>query len=245
MALAVKPNAGHYALAALARARPGFLCLSQNVDRLFLRPRDTRAPQGLTQLADLHRRANHPASQLRLLHGSLFDIKCSRCAWVEHDNFADPFFPAIAAASRDVDAGQTLPLLDPTHKLERIPADDIPACPSCRRGLQRPGVVWFGEGLDENMLVEVDRWIAAAEVDLVLVIGTSSVVWPAAGYAEQARTAGTSVATINLEAELPHNLANMEEGDFAFAGDAAELLPRLLAPVIGEMKGDGTFSADG
>lgn len=32
MALQVKPNAGHYALAALARKNPDFLCLSQNVD---------------------------------------------------------------------------------------------------------------------------------------------------------------------------------------------------------------------
>lgn len=35
MALTVKPNPGHYALAALAKAMPGFLCLSQNVDSLF------------------------------------------------------------------------------------------------------------------------------------------------------------------------------------------------------------------
>lgn len=102
--------------------------------------------------------------------------------------------------------------------------------------------MWFGEGLDEDMLVDVDRWIDSEEVDLVLVIGTSSVVYPAAGYAEQARTTGTSVATINLDAELLRNLRRMLEGDFAFAGDAAELLPRLLAPVIGEMKEDGAFS---
>lgn len=191
---------------------------------------------------DLHRRVDHPDSQLRLLHGSLFDTKCNRCSWIERDNFSDPLFPAIASASQDVDPGQTLPLLDPAHKLERIPTEEIPACPSCQRGLQRPGVVWFGEGLDENMLVEVDRWIDSAEVDLVLVIGTSSVVYPAAGYAEQARSAGTSVATVNLDAELPQNLRRMPEGDFAFAGDAAELLPRLLAPVIGEMNEDGTFS---
>ena len=35
MALTVKPNAGHYALAALAKTMPGFLCLSQNVDSML------------------------------------------------------------------------------------------------------------------------------------------------------------------------------------------------------------------
>jgi NAD-dependent SIR2 family protein deacetylase len=35
MALQAKPNAGHYALAALARKNPDFLCLSQNVDSPF------------------------------------------------------------------------------------------------------------------------------------------------------------------------------------------------------------------
>lgn len=191
----------------------------------------------------LHRRAGHPPDQLRLLHGSLFDVKCSRqyeCGWVDRDNEADPLFPAIAAASQDPEPGTqagTIPLLDPAQPLKRIPTSEIPPCPECGEGLQRPGVVWFGEGLDEAMLVEVDAWIAAAEVDLVLVVGTSSAVWPAAGYAEQARTSrNTAVATVNMEIET-----RPRDGDFAFAGDAAELLPRLLAPVIGAMREDGTF----
>ena len=38
MALAAQPNAGHYALAALAKKNPDFLCLSQNVDSTPARP---------------------------------------------------------------------------------------------------------------------------------------------------------------------------------------------------------------
>jgi NAD-dependent SIR2 family protein deacetylase len=103
-------------------------------------------------------------------------------------------------------------------------------------------VVWFGEPLDEAMLDSIHEWINEEPVDIVLVIGTSSVVWPAAGFAEAARTKGqTSVVTVNLDAELPHNVAELEKEDFAFAGDAAEVLPRLLEPIIGKAGEDGTF----
>ncbi|KAK3316248.1 putative SIR2 family histone deacetylase [Apodospora peruviana] len=225
MALKAKPNAGHHALAALAKKMPEFLCLSQNVD-------------------NLHPRANHPDDQLKLLHGSLFDIKCfnKSCGWIEHHNYADPFCPALVAASEDVEPGKALPLLDPKQKLAKIPESELPKCPSCKTGLQRPGVVWFGEQLDEQMLRDIDAWIDRHVVDMVLVIGTSSVVYPAAGYAEKARTEGhTSVVTVNLDAATPENLYQLEDEDFAFAGDAVVLLPQLLEPVIGPANGDGTY----
>jgi len=226
MALNVKPNAGHRALAALAdkRGAADFLCMTQNVD-------------GLAQ------RAGHPPLSLRAVHGSLFDVKCSnkRCDWIEHDNYADPFCPALAAAAQDVEPGEPFPLLDPAHELARIPASELPRCPKCETGLQRPGVVWFGEHLDEGMLRGIDRWIAEDEVDIVLVVGTSAVVQPAASYVARAGGPGTCVVTVNIDAELPENVAELNPLDFAFAGDAAELLPRLLEPVIGKMNADGTF----
>ncbi|KAK4150331.1 DHS-like NAD/FAD-binding domain-containing protein, partial [Chaetomidium leptoderma] len=85
MALQAKPNAGHYALAALAKRNPEFLCLSQNVDHL-------------------HLRASHPSNQLKLLHGSLFTLKCSSptCTFTEPENFASPLCPALAAAAVDI-----------------------------------------------------------------------------------------------------------------------------------------------
>ncbi|KAM7199447.1 NAD-dependent protein deacylase [Rhypophila sp. PSN 637] len=220
MALTVKPNLGHYALAALAEKNPDFLCLSQNVD-------------------NLHVRAKHPPSQLRLLHGSLFDIKCSntpKCKYIKRNNTADPFCPALSAASEDVEPGKTLPLLDPKHELAHIPASELPKCPECKTGIQRPGVVWFYEPLDEDMLDEIEAWINEDVVDMVLVIGTSSVVHPAAGYAERARTKGkTSIVTVNMELDT-QSKRKMREGDFFFIGDAAVLLPQLLEPVIRKLE---------
>ncbi|BEJ11545.1 hypothetical protein CspHIS471_0200050 [Cutaneotrichosporon sp. HIS471] len=214
MALSVSPNDGHRALARLAERQKGFLCLTQNVD-------------------NLHERAEHPAAQLRHLHGSLFDLKCSnnRCDWVDPNNQADPLCPALAPASVDAAPGQKLALLDPAKELKPIPESELPHCPKCKTGLMRPGVVWFGEQLDHNMLAGVDAWINSKPVDIVLVVGTSSVVYPAAGYAELARSPGTTVVTVNLDAEL----SECRRGDFAFAGDAAKLLPELLEPIIGKL----------
>jgi len=224
MALTAKPNAGHYALAALAKKHPDFLCLSQNVD-------------------NLHIRASHPPPNLHLLHGSLFALKCASptCTYTDPCNTADPLCPSLSAActgpTATADPDKPLPLLDPSVPLPSIPASTLPHCPECETGLVRPGVVWFGEALDEAVLDDAERWIAAAAVDLVLVIGTSSQVWPAAGYAEMARTKGrTSVVTINLDCDRDWFLRKLDKDDFAFQGDAAELLPMLLEPVIGKLE---------
>ncbi|KAL1405669.1 hypothetical protein Q8F55_009308 [Vanrija albida] len=205
--LQADPNGGHRALAALAKARGSdFLCLTQNVD-------------------NLHERAGHPPDTLRHLHGRLFDLKCSKCKKTAYTT-DDPLCPALAPASKDFPAGDINPLLDPRSPVPPIPTAELPHCPSCG-GIQRPGVVWFGENLDGRMLREVDAWIDAKPVDIVLVIGTSSVVYPAAGYAERARTRNTKVVTVNLDPDTEA----AEPGDLVYVGDAAELLPALLAPL--------------
>lgn len=227
-ALNVQPNAGHHALAALANHLPenSFLCLTQNVD-------------GLSP------RANHPPSSLRTLHGSLFDLRCvnvdrkigwgrerrSQCDYSVHDDFSDPLCPSLSTAATGVDetaaaSGAPLP---------HIPVSELPQCPKCQ-SLLRPGVVWFGEGLDHNMLLGIDDWVNSDKIDLMLVIGTSAEVYPAAGYIEEARDAGAVVATINLDAESPEGLAALDPGDFAFGGSAADILPVLLEPVIGKLE---------
>ena len=71
-----------------------------------------------------------------------------------------------------------------------------PRCPHCG-GLLRPGVVWFGEGLDPaDVIAAAD----AARCDVFLTIGTSSVVYPAAGLVHQAKRHGALTIEINTEA---------------------------------------------
>jgi len=95
-----------------------------------------------------------------------------------------------------------------------------PKCQECG-GLLRPHVVWFGESLDSALL---NRAIEAARsCQVMLVIGTSAVVQPAASLAFEAKDAGAVVAEINLE-ETP----NSGMMDFVLMGKSGEILPKLL-----------------
>jgi NAD-dependent SIR2 family protein deacetylase len=123
-----------------------------------------------------------------------------------------------------------MPLLDPAVPVPDIDVKDLPHCPSCKTHLLRPGVVWFGEPLDHEMLAGADEWINSGPVDLMLVVGTAAVVWPAAGYVEEARRNGAVVAVINPDPDAGGGLG---PEDFFFQGDAAEVLPRLFAKVEG------------
>jgi len=70
--------------------------------------------------------------------------------------------------------------------------------PRCRCGSYlRPDVVWFGEMLDPAHLDRAANVIDAC--DLMLVVGTSALVYPAAGFPEAARRAGKPVIEINPE----------------------------------------------
>ena len=92
-----------------------------------------------------------------------------------------------------------------------------PYCDRCGN-LLRPAVVWFGEALPQRALAAAEA--AASECDLMLVVGTSGVVYPAAGLA---RTAAGKVVIINPE---PTELD--DAADAVLRGKAAQLLPLLL-----------------
>lgn len=240
MALKAKPNRAHVALAELAKRKEGFMTLSQNVD-------------GLSQ------RAGHPLPKLQLLHGSLFDIKCTSfyCDYVDRNNFNDPIVPALAIPRDESDptsnaarkavsnavtessspgtAAKELDISDEQVHLPAVPLQDLPHCPNCKEGLLRPGVVWFGEMLPQEVLSAVNEFIKESKkIDLCLVIGTSAKVYPAAGYVGTARAKGARVAVINMEV-TDAAAAGLVEGDWFFQGDAAVIVPEILKPVIGEI----------
>ena len=72
-----------------------------------------------------------------------------------------------------------------------------PPSPHHAEGLARPGVVWFGENLPQEALDTAEA--AAHDCDLVLAVGTSALVYPAAGLPELAQRNGACFAEINLE----------------------------------------------
>ena len=89
---------------------------------------------------------------------------------------------------------------------ETAPYPEIPpACPHCG-GLIRPGVVWFGESLDPAV---VELATAASECDIFFTVGTSSVVYPAAGFVDLARRSGAFTVEINPEATPASNAVDL------------------------------------
>jgi NAD-dependent deacetylase len=93
-----------------------------------------------------------------------------------------------------------------------------PRCTACG-GLARPGVVWFGEGIDRRVLMACER---ALTCDVFLSVGTSSIVYPAAGLAHAARDRGAFTAEIN-----PAATDAAAALDLAIAAPAEEILPML------------------
>lgn len=114
---------------------------------------------------------------------------------------------------------------DPGHVFDRNPAGEIGPFdappPRCSCGaLLRPGVVWFGERLDPALLERAVEAVRAA--DVLLVVGTSSIVYPAAGLPEVAREAGACVIEVNPEATALTPLAHL-----SLRGTAGTVLPEL------------------
>lgn len=96
--------------------------------------------------------------------------------------------------------------------------DEPPRC-ACGHFL-RPDVVWFGESLPEDALQQAER--AAASCALVISIGTSGIVYPAAGLPQLARQAGAVHIEVNVE---PTALSS--QADYFVQDSAASFLQRL------------------
>jgi NAD-dependent deacetylase len=108
----------------------------------------------------------------------------------------------------------------------RYAADDVlpsgvpPRCPNCGHWL-RPSVVWFNEMLDGELLTRAERW--AAGCDVALVVGTSGMVYPAAGLPRTAAAQGATVIVVNPQ---PSDLDDV--GDILVGATAAQALPAMF-----------------
>ncbi|KAL3161090.1 NAD-dependent protein deacylase sirtuin-5, mitochondrial [Trebouxia sp. C0009 RCD-2024] len=191
-----KPNKAHYALAALEKRcqQEGkrLTLITQNIDRL-------------------HQAAG--SQSIIELHGSLWDVcypdrrghrSLKKKPWEDR---RQPLVPALQ--------GKGAP--DVTHHAD-IPVEDLPSHNGC---LLRPGVVWFGEGLDEEVLASAHS--ALVSCDLFITIGTSSVVYPAAGFAAKVARRGVPTAEVNLDTSGATDICQ-----YVFQGKAGEILPELF-----------------
>lgn len=95
-----------------------------------------------------------------------------------------------------------------------------PSCPHCGRWL-RPAVVWFGEMLPQDEYSRAQQ--AAVNCDVMLVIGTSGLVYPAAGLPMSAEIAGATVIEVNPE---PTDISHISQ--FCLRGPSGVILPQLV-----------------
>lgn len=142
---------------------------------------------------DLHERAG--STDVLHLHGGLFAHRCAGCARPH----AEVAIPAPEAVPQRVEP---------------------PRCAHCG-GSIRPGVVWFGEPLPDRAMKQATAAIEAC--DVLLVVGTSGDVMPAAMLPDHARRRGVPVIVLN-----PSTTRLGMEADFDLRMTAAEGLPMLL-----------------
>lgn len=114
---------------------------------------------------------------------------------------------------RCVDEGTIIENHEP--HLKEIP----PRCPHCG-ALLRPHVVWFGESLDGDLLEKAIR--RASESDIMVVAGTSAVVYPAAAIPHSAREAGAKIIEVN-----PESTPLTPYADFTFRGPSGNVFPEI------------------
>ena len=127
------------------------------------------------------------------MHGNLMTTRCSRCA-------REPFRDTTAYA-----------------------ATKVPACGKCG-ALLRPHIVWFGENLPDGVMDRIGAFMTNAGANLVFVaVGTSGLVFPAAGLVDATRRVGGRSWLVNLEAP-----ANVSSFDHVVLGPAAVQLPILF-----------------
>jgi NAD-dependent deacetylase len=144
----------------------------------------------ITQNVDgLHEKAG--TENIIRFHGSIWEVMCWNSCQSSPDRWIDTTVP-----------------------MPQIP----PSCPYCG-GLIRPGVVWFGEGIDPGVLEESAK---ALHCEVFITIGTSSQVYPAAALADQARVNGAFTAEINMEATPASESVHL-----SIQGPAETILPEI------------------
>jgi NAD-dependent deacetylase len=114
---------------------------------------------------------------------------------------------------------------------EKLKEKEIPRCPECDRIL-KPSVVFFGEMIPQRAMIESQ--FLADSADGVLVVGTSAIIYPAAGIPVAAKNGGAKIVEFNLEE------TNYTESitDIFIGGPAGETLPAVV-DALRELTGAG------
>jgi NAD-dependent deacetylase len=151
----------------------------------------------VTQNVDeLHQRAGNSPSKVIEVHGTMRRVVC----W---------------------DCGEEAPM---ERALDRVRAgEDDPACRTCG-GILKSATISFGQALVPEV---IDRALQVSEeADVLLAVGTSLQVYPAANAVPRAKQAGALVVIVNAEPTQFDRLA-----DAVLSGPIGEILPALVVPL--------------
>ena len=198
-----EPNQGHLSLTKLQKRLPKMTVVTQNVD-------------------DLHRRAG--TQNIIKLHGDLFSTRCVNCK-TNSENYDSPIHESFARFENLHDISSTL-----TSDIKYDGIQPLPEkyCDKCRKTTRiRPDIVWFGENLDRKNITNAQK--AVESCDLCFVIGTSSQVYPAAGFSALAKESGATVVEINPFCELT------DEGIISIPEKSGIFLPRLTSAFLNSL----------
>jgi NAD-dependent deacetylase len=157
----------------------------------------------ITQNIDnLHQKAGNDPGRVYELHGTMHWIRCLECS----GRYA----------------------LEEILKKYRT-ADDPPVCERCG-GVMKPDVIFFGEALPEETLAEATRH--ASRCDLLIVVGSSLVVYPAATMPFIAKESGAKLVIVNLTPTPADHIA-----DVVINAPAGDALTQILAELKRRLPG--------
>ena len=149
----------------------------------------------ITQNVDgLHQKAGNSPERVIEVHGDLHSVYCWSCGW----------------------RGPTLEVLERVRR-----GEEDPACERCG-GILKTSTILFGEDLKPGVMDRAFK--AAGEADLMLAVGTSLGVYPAAGVVPAARDAGARLVILNAEPTPFDDIA-----DAVLRTPIGATLPKLVA----------------
>lgn len=160
----------------------------------------------ITQNIDnLHQKAGNDPSKVFELHGNMRWIRC-------------------------LDCGKLYPLTEIIRN--NRDAKKAPSCGNCG-GMLKPDVIFFGETLPERTLFEATQ--RASRCDLMIAVGSSLVVYPAAYLPLHAKQAGAKLVIVNLSKTPADGIA-----DIVIPASAGEVMRRIIADVRQRLAGSST-----
>ncbi|MFX0005745.1 MAG: NAD-dependent deacetylase [Promethearchaeota archaeon] len=134
-------------------------------------------------------------------HGNAYEAKCMTCGQVYE----------ITVMVNQVMRGKT-----------------SPSCDKCR-GLLKPNAIFFGESLESQTLEAADKMLEAC--DLLLVLGSSLVVYPVAWYPSRVLSTGAKLAIINIQETDMDSAAEV-----VIHEKIGDVLPEVVSIVENKMK---------